>query len=457
MDFTGPKAQANFPCYSTRPYTTRNKEFRGRQDILNLIHASLVPKEAGGSAATQKELKTFTLCGLGGIGKTQIAVEFVFSRMDLFDAIFWLQADDPQKLEMGFVQIALQLGLQAKDSLNDAAATRDIVKSWLADPLKWYSQNDVKQVKWLLVFDNADNPDSIMNHDLWPREGNGSILVTSRDPMSRSKTFFGDAGVDLDTLPIGEAATLLRSLSNRESEPNSRTSSMEIARNLDCFPLAVVQMAGIIQRRNLTLSDFLDLYNQETERAELHRIKVGPQSGYSLTLSTAWSLEGLGSGASQILAVISLLDPDCIQEDILTLGSPDPEFELSGFPKSKGAYFRDLAELTQSSILSRNAERKELSIHRVVQDVVKSRLLQSADELADVFQATVTLLSAQWPFVTKPVIGRPNFGQVERWDQCEKILPHTIKLGDIFEKISGTTQSQCATKEFAWLLADTAW
>ena len=456
-DFTASRKKINIPCYFTRPYISANEEFQGRGDVLELVDKFLTPKSSYGLTTGQKEPKTFTICGIGGIGKTQIAVEYIFSRRHLFDAIFWFQADDPQKLEAGFVQAAIQLGLEDKETMKDTAASRGIFKSWLADPIQWNSQFDVKQVKWLIVFDNADAPDVIMNHDFWPRDGNGSVLITSRDPMSRSKTFFGETGVDLNTLPTVDAATLLRSLSNRQSEPDSQRLSLEIAEKLDCFPLAIVQMAGIIQRRNLLLADFLEVYDHETARAELHHLKVGPQSGYSLTLATAWSLEGLSLGAWQILSITSILDPVCIQEEILVLGSLDSEFAFPGFPTVKSAYFRDLAELTQSSILSRNADQKELSIHRVVQDVVKSRLLQSEEDFTTVFKATVTLLSSQWPFVTKPVIGRPKYQEVDRWDQCEKILPHTIKLRDTFEHINEAMQAQCATRALAWLLADSAW
>ena len=108
--------------------------------------------------------------------------------------------------------------------------------------------------KWLIVFDNADDP-TILS-DFWPSEGYGSVLVTSRDPMAKSQFFFGEAGIEFESLSIPDAAEFLKRLTRKEDQQNSEEASQAIARRLDGLSLAIAQIAAIIRRRNLLLVEF---------------------------------------------------------------------------------------------------------------------------------------------------------------------------------------------------------
>lgn len=104
------------------------------------------------------------LCGIGGIGKTSIAIEYVFSRKDKFDAIFWIRAEEPEKVEQGyFGRIAMELGLLDASEPLDAVIRRDLAKGWLETPSKVLDpDHDIIgeiEAKWLIVFDNADSPE----------------------------------------------------------------------------------------------------------------------------------------------------------------------------------------------------------------------------------------------------------------------------------------------------------
>jgi hypothetical protein len=449
--------QVNLPCYITRPYTTRNPDFQGRGDVLELIDKALLPNSfpRPTTSTDQNGLKVFTLHGLGGVGKTQIAVEYMLSRKEHYDAVFWLQADEVEKLESGFSQIALQLGLEIKERSDDPLVIKNLVKAWLAEPLQPNSLFETnKLAKWLLIFDGADNPDQL--HDFWPQDGRGSVLITSRDPFARTNFHFGEIGIELGRLPVDDAASLLRKLIQREElDSVSEQLSVDIAHKLDCFPLAILQMAGVIRRRNLSLTEFLDIYNQEVERAELHQLKVGgTQQGYALTLETVWAFEELGPGAFSLLSVISLLDTDCIQEEILT--SEISEDILDGFPQSKAAYLRDLAGLTQSSLVHRDPDQNELSVQKVVQDVVRSQLRQSEERFGEIFETTAKLLCNVWPFISKDQLKYPAAGKVARWSQCDKILPHISRLRRTFMSLDEGEKQKSATSTVAWLFAEAA-
>ena len=96
---------------------------------------------------------------MGGTGKTEIAKEYMFSREDKFDAIFWLNGDTPQKLNLGFSEISralvLENGLNVK---SDEIATSEIVKRWLLKPIIAANQGTPRadeEAFWLIIFDNV--------------------------------------------------------------------------------------------------------------------------------------------------------------------------------------------------------------------------------------------------------------------------------------------------------------
>ncbi|SPQ20325.1 4196d626-36d8-43bd-9a53-2dcfe937b147 [Thermothielavioides terrestris] len=122
------------------------------------------------------------------MGKTEIAVEYAHSHRADFDAVLWVNGASEEKLNAGFRDIAVKLGLQDEtDPRDDPIATREIVKAWLSKPVRVQypgPQEQEPDVKWLLVFDNADDPDLLT--DFWPHDRVGSILVTSRNPLKLS-------------------------------------------------------------------------------------------------------------------------------------------------------------------------------------------------------------------------------------------------------------------------------
>jgi len=117
-DFESGPRNIDLPCYLIKPHV-RNKEFHARDDVLQILDDALLPSSSAASEQNRENLKTFVLCGLGGIGKTQIALEFAFSRQHCYDAIFVLHADQTNKLADEFVQISTRLGLETVAEAKD--------------------------------------------------------------------------------------------------------------------------------------------------------------------------------------------------------------------------------------------------------------------------------------------------------------------------------------------------
>ena len=261
---------------------SRNEGFFGRADVLREISLNILPlKQAENDPPEQEpnEVKTFAICGPGGMGKTQTAIEFVFTHKHRYDAVFWIFADAAAKIAESFSRIALELGLVTADSVDarDHVVTRDLVKGWLANPLKTADPTDDRvtdYASWLLVFDNADFPEEL--EEYWPLDGPGCVLFTSRDPLAKHSNYLATNGIDLKSFGIEEGKNFLAKLTMKED-------GGIIVKALGGFPLALTQMAGVIVRRDLTFAEFTRTYNEEEGRAELLQLQLSQRkrrSGY---------------------------------------------------------------------------------------------------------------------------------------------------------------------------------
>jgi hypothetical protein len=113
---------------------------------------------------------SYALHGMGGVGKTQIALKYVYDHLEHFPAIFWVTADSRAKLSQGYVDAAKQLQLEPQDSQRDQETVVQSFKTWLCNT----------EASWMIVFDNAD--DLKLLKLFWPPTNRGTIIVTSRNP-----------------------------------------------------------------------------------------------------------------------------------------------------------------------------------------------------------------------------------------------------------------------------------
>ena len=216
-------------------------------------------------------------------------------------------------------------------------------------------------------------------------------------------------------------------------------------------------MAGVMRRLGYAPARFLQVYQSEYQRRDLHALKVGTRHGYGLTLAAMWALKDMSAGATRLLAVISLLDSGSISEEILTTA---PErTKLEDYPSLD--FEHKLSELTSSSIVLRKEHstvhgHTEITIHSLTQDVVRSQLLESESQSIPVFNATIGLLTGVWPYVTQPQFGYHAYNRIARWEQCEKILPHIKRMREMYEILSKSARACCATLDFLDLLSEVA-
>jgi ABC-type dipeptide/oligopeptide/nickel transport system ATPase subunit len=393
---------------------SQNKDFFGRETVLSKIGEALLPSNDMVASEEPGSIKSVVLCGPAGFGKTEIAVEFVFSQHKKFDAVFWLRAEDETKLDFDFRQIAIELGLQSPTQSHTPVVTRNLVTQWLSNPKRVLNANDEPEgfdsATWLLIFDNADHlefiPDYIVDN------GRGSILITSRNPAAKELFWQSTFPLDVEKFDLKEGVEFLKRQSKKRDQLDI---CQKIVEHYDGHPLALAQIAGFVRHEFLSFSDVLDYVHDPNETPRLFDHVHGIQKTARGTVPDICKagLSQLPSTSRALLELLSFLDPDRIQEKILS-------------QDGIGQYHQARRPLLQSSLIRRNEKNNELYMHRVDQDVVKNSL--NPQKRIDTFQKAVQLIKESWP-----VVEFRKRHTVARWPLCEGLFPHVLKLQDYYK------------------------
>ncbi len=235
----------------------RNPFFTGREPIVAQVHSLL---HAGKTAALSQPP---AISGLGGIGKTQTAVEYAYRYREEYQHVLWVQANTSEALLSNFVALARLLKLPEQDAREQLLIVHAL-KQWLET-----------HSGWLLIFDNAD--DLAMVQDYLPTGSTGHILLTTR-----AQAMSGLARkIELDTMSPHEGATLLLRRASliapdatlESASPADRALAIDIVRAMDGLPLALDQAGAYIEETSESLSTYLTLYREL--RAELLKRRGG--------------------------------------------------------------------------------------------------------------------------------------------------------------------------------------
>lgn len=414
-------SHAKLPCKISPRYTP-NPDFFGRSSELKELDVHLLPQK------DEKELpcRHYAICGLGGVGKTDLAVEWFYRKMreEVFQAMFWIDAAQTSQLAANYSKTASELHILAPEKAVDLVASRETAKEWFARA----------SVPWLVVFDNADGIDIL--GDYWPTGENGSILVTSRDPLAKSFRSFSMPGIDLGPLPEAEAAQLIRNLTACDNSEAEREASTKMATQLGSLPLAILQMSGIIRRRQWSVQEFVEKYAQDTRYRSLRKVGNNPQlSRYGSTLATAWNFTDLDANALQLLMCLSMLNPDRVQEYLFTDSKLQMDGSHEGLFDDEDEFDNAKQALLSSSVISRNKITRELSIHRVVGQEARA----CTGDLFRNFCLAIHLVCGAWPF--NDALEKRH--ATSRWGKCEEIFPHLEHL----HKLYATYRAEWRTRE----------
>ncbi|KAJ7729340.1 P-loop containing nucleoside triphosphate hydrolase protein [Mycena metata] len=333
--------------------------FQGRQAILDKMH-QFFDTDSGNQ-------HIYVLHGLGGAGKTQIALKFI--EESSFSDVFLVDTSKVETIETGLKSIAVSKS----------------VGNSMQDALRWLQSNH----KWLVFFDNADDPKINLN-DFLLKCNHGNIIITSRNPELRS---YG-AHTSVSDMEETDATTLLLRRANIESSEENIKVATQIVKELYCLPLAIVQ-AGAFISKSEDLAGYMTLYH--SNRAKLLNEKAAQShDDYAQTVFTTWqiSFNQLSHLAATLLQLCSFLHYTGISEDMFSTAlkydfppwSPpreelrEPLKFLSHFVEPTGEWnslkFLDVTnEIKAYSLISFDIKTKLFSIHPLVHVWSRSTLL----------------------------------------------------------------------------------
>ncbi|MFR9796429.1 FxSxx-COOH system tetratricopeptide repeat protein [Streptomyces sp. MS06] len=339
----------------------RNRRFVGRTELLEKVHGALSGGGDGGAAVA--------LRGPGGVGKSQLALEYVHRYAGDYDIVWWVNAAQRATARNQFAELAPRLDLRDTEA-EDLAATITAVKGELADTAR----------PWLLVLDGARAPDGPLL-DLLP-EGRGHVLVTT------TRSEWG-AHADTVTVPVFERRESLAFVARRTERLSDRQAG-DLAEAVQDMPLLLDQTAAWL---DLNPTVPVDDYIRDISTGRPDLFGVMPSGQYPESFEVAWAktvntLRDASESAWQLLNLLACFSPDLVPVRLLQTarhGDLPPELaDLVAEPSSWNTALRRLSEITSMRIEYEQGPRMDtqtigtLRMHRLFHRFVRS--IQSPED-----------------------------------------------------------------------------
>lgn len=363
----------------------RNPNFTGRDELM---------------AQLTKRLKSGTvfpaaLHGLDGIGKTQMATEYIYRHLQDYDLVWWIDAAHTTQIRAGLTELADVLGLQGASEASIAVpAVIEALRT--GRPFR----------RWLLVFDAAESPETVL--PFFPRNGPGEILVTSRN-----SDWAGIARpLELAVFKREESIELL----GRRGPEVAVEDANELAEKLGDLPLAVEQAAAWRAVTGMPVREYLRLFDESVEEI----LDTASAPDYEVSVAAAWNvsfeeLKTRNPAAHQILHICAFFSPEPISRDLLTgvsRVSISPELDAALREPIKLA--RAIRDINRYGLAKIDHGSNTLQLHRLVQLVLRKRVM-APQVHARMQHGAHQLLAAL----------DPNDPESSRhWSRYRELLPH---------------------------------
>ncbi|MFG1669409.1 FxSxx-COOH system tetratricopeptide repeat protein [Streptomyces sp. Y7] len=353
----------------------RNSSFTGRSALLEKLRDGLGSSNSAGSSAP------CALYGLGGVGKTQIALEYVHRFAADYDLVWWIPSEQNELVVSALTDLARRLGLRVGDDAAQAAQE-------VCDHLRQSSST----LRWLLVFDNADEPQEVSKH--FPG-GTGHVLVTSRN---QTWLHFGEA-LEIDPFLREESIEhLLRRAADLTTEDADRVASA-----VGDLPLALDQ-AGAWLAETATP---VDTYLAELEQQAARVLSLSQPANYPEPVGATWnvSIERLterSPAAVRLLQLCAFFAAEPISMELLygdemtsVLSELDPSLQ------EKMVLGRVIREIGRFALAKVDRATESIQVHRLVQAVIRSQL--TAREQEDAQHVVHRILAGARPSGEEPI------------------------------------------------------
>jgi glycosyltransferase involved in cell wall biosynthesis len=378
----------------------RNPDFTGRQDLLNALRGALV--------ATQKaSVLPRALHGLGGVGKTQLALEYVYRYTDEYDLIWWIPAEQKSLALTSLANLCEELGL-----------TQNVDQQQTANAVLRALSNG--NLRWLLVFDNADDPEEIL--PLVPSSG-GDVIITSRNQEWSTSS---DA-IEVNVFARGESIALLR----KRSETISPEDADRLAAVLGDLPLALDQARYWQAATGMLVGEYLELFG--THVRDL--MSEGKPPWYPTTVAAFVSLafeklRTTSPAVAQLLELFAYLGAEPLSVGMLRRAREAAISEpLRPVLREPIKLNRTIRDLRRYGLAKVDADQR-IQVHRLVQLVLREELEKNLlDNSKDNVQRIFAAANPAQPDDTR------RYGLV-----YQEIGPHVLAADLVNSEIHGARQ-----------------
>lgn len=392
----------------------RNPFFTGREETLAALHAHLCP---GQQVALTP---SYALHGLGGIGKTQLALEYAYRYTLAYHAIFWIAAETVEQIHASLLRIAERLTLP-ECTASDQQRIVTAVQRWLET-----------HGEWLLIWDNLE--DLKLLQRFLPSLRQGALLITTR------RQAFGTMAHGIELLPMAEVEGMLLLLRRAKilgatatskqvrelavSRPAEYAAASELVTRLGGLPLALDQAGAYIEETQCHLTEYLALFRRFPLRLLQERgVHTEHPASVVTTFALAFEQVRQDPAAAELLIVCCFLAPEEIPESLFTQHAPLFSPELQQKLAEQFTFLEIMKKLLAYALIQRHPDRQMLVVHRLVQAVLRERM--SMQEQLTWRKRILSILNTAFPEVTFD-------GTSEFWNQCECLLPHIIEGAGTF-------------------------
>lgn len=372
----------------------RNANFTGRRELLDALHQRL---RAGTTAVLPEAVH-----GAGGVGKSQLVIEYVYQHQQDFDLIWWIPAERPAQIQSALAELAGRLDLPVPSTANTAVPA---VLDYLSKGRRYSN--------WLLIFDNAEDPDEVKR--FFPVGGPGSIVVTSRNP-----SWSGIAStLPVDVFERQESIELMR----RRDPDLPGPEANQLAAALGDLPLAIEAAAAWRAEMNLTVPEYMAHF-QDSRRRLAAETPADDIRDFPIEVAAVWNvtldgLRGLEPSALRLLQLCAFFAPEPISRILLSKPRAlriDPE--LDQLMRNKAQRDQAIATIGKLALARIDHRTGSFQMHRLVQRVLVHQM--DAQTREDMRHAAHLLLAGNDP-------DQPD--NAEHWGRYAELYPHIVASG----------------------------
>lgn len=366
----------------------RNATFTGRNPMLERLREQLASKSVS-------VVLPIALHGLGGVGKTQVALEYVHRFKADYDLVWWVDAEQPGLINQSLAELARRLGIRVGESESEAAREA-LDRLRIAQP---------PYQRWLLVFDNADDPAELRPY---LPSGPGHTLITSRN---QSWAQIAES-LQVDVFAREESVV---HLTRRMPQLNEQEADA-LAEALGDLPLAVEVASAWLSETGTPVDEYL----RSLEQQSTYVLSLSSPADYPLNLEATWQisidrLSRRSPAGVRLLELCAFMAPAISLDLIYGQQTMDVLVPLDSSLRVPMMLGRVTQEINRLALAKIDTQNNELQIHRLMQAYLRNRLAE--EDRSTTLHLVHRILAA----------ARPTRGDTDdprNWGQYALIWPH---------------------------------